>query len=100
MTNSAQKRALRNYRSRLKKRGITRFEVLGLVSDRDLIRTLARRLAEGGPDARPMRATLSRAMIPDSPQSSGVLQALRRSPLARSNLDLKRLGDQGRSIDL
>src|SRR2546430_6506566 len=100
MTTRTKRRAPRSSRSRLKKRGITRFEVLGLVSDRDLIRTLARRLAEGGPDARPMRATLSRAMIPDSPQSGGILQALRPSPLARSHLALKRLGDRGRSLDL
>jgi len=42
MSDTAQKRALRNYRSRLKKRGIARFEVLGLDADRDLIRSVAR----------------------------------------------------------
>jgi hypothetical protein len=46
MSDTAQKRALRNYRSRLTKRGIARFEVLGLEADRDLIRSVARRLAE------------------------------------------------------
>jgi hypothetical protein len=49
MRNTAQKRALRNHRSRLTKRGIARFEVLGLDVDRDLIRFVARRLAEEGP---------------------------------------------------
>jgi len=52
MGDAAQKRALRNYRSRLVKRGMARFEVLGLDADRDLIRSLARRLAEDDPDAR------------------------------------------------
>jgi hypothetical protein len=42
MSDTAQKRALRNYRSRLTKRGIARFEVLGLDTDRDLIRSIAR----------------------------------------------------------
>ena len=46
MGNTAQKRALRNYRSRLVKRGMARFEVLGLDADRELIRSLAKRLAE------------------------------------------------------
>jgi hypothetical protein len=51
MSDTAQKRALRNYRSRLTKRGLARFEVLGLDADRDLIRSVARRLAEDGPDS-------------------------------------------------
>ena len=43
---NSQKRAIKNYRSRLSKRGLARFEVLGLTADRGLIRSLARRLAE------------------------------------------------------
>jgi len=50
MSDTAQKRALRNYRARLAKRGIARFEVLGLDTDRDLIRSVARCLAEDGPE--------------------------------------------------
>jgi hypothetical protein len=46
VSNPAQKRALQNYRSRLNERGMARFEVLGLGEDRELIRTLARRLAD------------------------------------------------------
>ncbi len=59
MGTTAQKRALRNYRSRLVKRGMARFEVLGLDTDRDLIRSLARRLAAGDADSAQIRATLS-----------------------------------------
>ena len=65
MSDTAQKRALRNYRSRLRKRGIARFEVLGLDADRDLIRSVARRLAEDGPDSAriwPPSAERSRAI--------------------------------------
>jgi hypothetical protein len=48
---NSQKRAIQNYRSRLSERGLARFEVLGREGDRDLIRSLARRLAEDGSDA-------------------------------------------------
>jgi len=40
MASTAQARALKNYRKRLTKRGMARFEVLGLAADRDLVRTL------------------------------------------------------------
>ena len=48
---AAQKRAVQNYRSRLSERGLARFEVFGRDADRDLIRSLARRLAEDTPEA-------------------------------------------------
>ncbi len=51
MGSAAQTRALKNYRKRLGKRGMARFEVLGLDGDRELVRTLARRLAENGAEA-------------------------------------------------
>jgi hypothetical protein len=38
MTVNAQKRAIKNYRSRLERKGMARFEVLGLKRDRELIR--------------------------------------------------------------
>ena len=46
MSNSAQSRATRNYRARLSRRGFTRFEIMALETDRDLFRSLARRLAD------------------------------------------------------
>jgi hypothetical protein len=42
MSSASQKRALQNYRKRLNARGMVRFEVLGLLADRELIRSLAR----------------------------------------------------------
>ena len=47
MSETSQSRAVKNYRSRLVERGMARFEVLGRVTDRELIRSLARRLTEG-----------------------------------------------------
>ena len=57
MTDTSQQRALKNYRKRLDQQGVARFEVIGRKDNRDLIRTLAKRLAEKGPDANRLRAS-------------------------------------------
>lgn len=100
MTDTPQRRAVRNYRSRLEERGLVRFEVLGLDSDRDLIRSLARRLAEEGPDAVRLRATVNQMVVGKPPQKGGILAALRRSPFVGADLDLVRDREEGRKIDL
>ena len=48
MSDSSQRRATENYR-RLAERGMARFEVIERDADRELIRSLAKRLAEDGP---------------------------------------------------
>ena len=58
MNNAAQQRANKNYCARLAERGVRRFEVMALEIDRDLLRTLARRLAEDGPEADRARAPI------------------------------------------
>lgn len=100
MDNASQKRAIKNYRNRLSARGMARFEVLGLDADRDLIRSLARRLAEDGPEAAKLRTTVKRSIASQSPSKGGILAALRRSPLVGSDLELKRPRETGRKIDL
>ncbi len=100
MGNSAQKRALRNYRTRLVKRGMARFEVLGLDTDRDLIRSLAKRLAEDDPDAARIRAAVSQSIAGEPPKKGGILAALRRSPLVGAGLNVTRSREAGRKIDL
>lgn len=97
---SSQKRAIQNYRSRLSKRGLARFEVLGRDADRDLIRSLARRLAEGGPDASRLRAAVSQTISGEPPKRGGILAALRRSPMVGADLDLTRAREEGRKVDL
>ena len=62
MTTASQKRAIRNYRRRLMAAGIVRFEVLGIESDRALLRTLARRLAKGDSEAGWLRDAVGRAL--------------------------------------
>src|ERR1039457_6390000 len=85
-----QKRALNNYRKRLNQRGMARFEVLGLDGDRDLIRSLAKRLAGGDPDSARIRATVRRTISAEPPKKGGILDALSRTPLVGADLDFKR----------
>jgi hypothetical protein len=95
-----QKRALRKYRKQLTERGLARFEVLGLGKDRDLIRALARKLAENGDEAARLRAEIERS-AGDAPRpKGGIWAALRRSPLVGADLDLSREDIGGRAIDL
>ena len=95
----SQKRALQIYRKRLGDRGMARFEVLGLDADRELIRTLARRLAEKGPQAQQLRAAVSQ-LSAKPVKKGGILAALRRSPLIGSDVELKRDRSQGRRVTL
>ncbi len=100
MGNTAQKKALRNYRSRLVKRGMARFEILGLDADRGLIRSLAKRLAEDDPDAQRIRTALSRTLAGEPPKKGGILAALRRSPLVDTGLNLARSHEAVRKVDM
>lgn len=100
MGSSSQKRALKNYRERLGRRGLARFEVLGLDRDRDLIRSLARRLTANDPEAARIRANVSRTLAGQPPRKGGILAALRRSPLVGADLDLTRPVTAGRKTDL
>lgn len=97
---SSQKRAIQNYRSRLSERGLARFEVLARDADRDLIRALARRLAEDGPEASRLRAAVSQTIGGEPPKKGGILAALRRSPLVGADLDLSRAREEGRDIEI
>lgn len=97
---NSQKRAVQNDRSRLSERGLARFEVLGRDTDRDLIRALARRLAEDGADASRLRAMVGQALSGDTPGKGGILAALRRSPLVGADLDLARPREDGRKVRL
>jgi hypothetical protein len=99
VSSPSQKRALKNYRKRLGARSMARFEVLGLDADRELIRSLARRLAEGGADATRIRAAMSRTIAGDPPRKGGILAALRRSPLVGADLDIRAV-TPGRKVEL
>jgi hypothetical protein len=100
MAKAAQRRAVKTYRSRVTKRSLARFEVLGLNSDRDLIRSLARRLAEDGREASSLRAAIHRTITgePLRRAASWPLCAIRRS--FGADLDLTRVHDDAREVDL
>ncbi len=99
MGNTSQQRAIKTYRDRLSERGLARFEVLGLDADRDLIRSLAKRLADSGPDANDLRSLVRRNIAGAPPKKGGILAALRRSPLIGADLDLGRSYEPGRKVE-
>lgn len=100
MGNPAQTRATRNYRARLTHKGFKRFEIMALETDRELIRSLARHLASDGPEADEARQTVQALVSSKPPTSGGVLDALRRSPLVGTDIDLSRSREDGRGVDL
>jgi len=71
MSTTPQKRALSRYRKRLNQRGMARFEVLGLGADRELIRSLAKRLAANGPDSLRIRASVRLTISGEQPKKGG-----------------------------
>ena len=97
---SSQTRAIQNYRARLSDRGLARFEVLGRDADRDLIRLLARRLAENGPESVRLRAAVNDTINGEPPKKGGILAALRRSRLVGAEIEIARRREEGREIDL
>jgi hypothetical protein len=100
VSNLSQKRAVNNYRKRLHKRGMARFEVLGLSTDRDLIRSLAKRLAGDSQDSARIRAEVRRTISGEPPNKGAILSALRRSPLVGAELNLERPFPADREVDL
>lgn len=99
MGDTSQRRAIKNYRNRLVERGMARFEVLGRDSDRELIRSFAKRLAEDGPEAERLRAAVSQG-IAGQPRKGGILEALRRSPLVGADVIPARPFEPGRKVDV
>jgi len=96
----SQRRAIQNYRVRLAERGLMRFEVLGRSTDRELIRSLARRLAEDGPQAQAVRTALAASVAVVQPRHGNILSALRASPLVGTDIDFSRPREFGREVGL
>jgi hypothetical protein len=100
MSETSQKRALKNYRHRLSQRGLARFEVLGLAADRELIRSMARKLADNSPEAQELRVSIHRGVAAEARKKGGIVAALRRSPLVGAGLEFERPRIAGRKVDL
>jgi hypothetical protein len=79
---------------------MARFEVLGLDSDRELIRALAKRLAENDAEAARLRSEVCRSAAGAEPRRGGILAALRRSPLVGAAINVPREETAGRTVDL
>lgn len=100
MSDISQRRATKKYRSRLAERGMARFEVLGRDADRELIRSLARRLAEDCPEADQLRTVVSQGIAGKPLRKGGILEALRRSPLVGVEAIASRPFESSRKVDL
>lgn len=79
---------------------MARFEVIGRDDDRDLIRSVAKRLAEGGAEADRLRSAVNQTISGEPPQKGGILKALLASPLIGSDLDLTRPREKGRKVEI
>jgi hypothetical protein len=100
MGSVAQKRAVQNYRASLAERGLSRFEIIARERDRELIRNLAKQLAEDGPEADRLRKAIGAPSAAAVPEVGGIYEALRRSPLVGASLVFKRPRGHGRKVDL
>lgn len=91
----AQKKALAAHRRRLKRRGITRLEIQVRKDDAELIRSVARALAD------PTREADTRAMLRKrfaSARAKGLKALLASAPL--EGIDLTREHDRERNVTL
>src|SRR4051812_39391367 len=100
MAKASQRRAVANNRRRLRERGMSRYEVRGLAADKDLIRSVARRLAGDDQVAEKLRLELSRQLDDQPTRRGGIVAALLRSPWAGADLKIDRDASSGRDVDL
>lgn len=75
-------------------------EPLGLDGDRELVRSLARNLAEADPRSGHPRELVRRAVAGEAPAKGGIFDALRRSPLVGADLYIDRPVLLSRKIEL
>src|SRR5258708_39566751 len=100
MRQSAKPGAVADCGNRLAEKGLVRCAVPGRDSDRELVRTVARRLAEGGPEGGRLRSGVNQTISGGLPRKGGIVQALLASPLIGSELDLTRPREEGRKVDI
>lgn len=100
MTSAAQRKAIQTHRKRLRHRGLSRFEVQGRTSDKQLLRDLARKLAEDSSEAANVRKVVESAVADTNENEGGIWQALRRSPLVEAGVEFERLRAKPRELEL
>lgn len=97
---ASQKRAVENHRRRLNERGLARYEVRGLETDKDLVRGFAKRLAANDAEAARLREAVAQKVSNWPRTGKEIWEALRRSPLVGADLNLEREVVPPRDIDL
>jgi hypothetical protein len=97
---SAPYRAVVRNRKAMLARGIERFEVRALASDKGLIRGLAKKLAQDDEGAKKLRAALSGELGSRPRTGREIYEWLRASPLVGVDWYTERPFDPGRKIDL
>ena len=79
---------------------MSRYEVRGLATDKELVRDFAQRLAAGDTASARLRADVAQKISGDRPKRGFILAALRRSPLVGADLKVERVVTSGRGIYL
>ncbi len=90
MATSAQAKASRNYRKRLITKGMQRFEVVGRVTDKALLRALAAEIANDSEPAEKLRRELVKAV---NPANNSVLSVFDRPELRGLDLQVPSRGE-------
>jgi len=96
---SAKYRAVVKNRRALRARGMSRYEVRGLASDKDLLRAIAKQLANNDSIAQQLRSELVQKVAPNQ-EPRNVWEWLRSSPLVGVDWYIEREFEPGRKIDL
>lgn len=97
---AARYRAVVKNRRAMRARGMERFEVRALASDKPLIRGLAKKLALDDEGAKKLRATLGEELAPRPRTGREIYEWLRASPLVGVDWYIERPFEPGRKIDL
>ena len=101
MTSGAQRRAVGEFRRRQAEVGVVRFEVAAPGRDKELIRRLAKRLVEAGPEVEGVRAEVRWLLEGEPPpERGGIWRVSSASPLVGAGLDLSRDDGGGRDVEL
>lgn len=95
----AQAKAVAKYRDRLADKGMARFEVLGRKSDSALVRNFARMIAEESDKGAALREFAEKITTKQEAPRGSFVEALLRSPLVGSGIDLTRSADDFRTVE-
>ena len=79
---------------------MVRFEVVAREGDRELVRALAKKLAEDAPETAQLREAFGGQSAKYVPKKGGIIDELLKSPLAGSGVKFKRHRGPWRTVDV